>query len=73
VFVIVSHTQPCLIFEVKAGSLHLEWSPIMGSTLVGSDLPSVYYTKVEVTHSDKHSSLLWYDIDYTSKNVYSTG
>jgi hypothetical protein len=32
------HFHPCVLFANKARSLPIEWSPVRGSTLVGSSL-----------------------------------
>ncbi len=41
----------------KARSLPLEWNPVVGSTQVGYRLTYKYWTRVEVTESDKRPIL----------------
>ncbi len=60
-------------FLGEAISLPLGWSPVKGSTLVGSSLACKYKTWVEVNRGGKHSSLLQYRNNYSSKKFYSTG
>ncbi len=57
-FVAVGHFQPGLISKSKDQSLPLVWQ---------------YYTSVEVTEGDKHSSLLRYIIIYDHKKFYDSG
>jgi hypothetical protein len=45
----------------------------MGSKWAGSCLVQTYYTGVEVTDIDKHSSLLLYRINYGSKKFCAEG
>jgi hypothetical protein len=71
VFVTVSHFPKGLVFVVTARSLPLEWSPVRGSTQVGSYLGNKFWTRVEVTDSVKCSSLLRYRIHYGSERFYS--
>ncbi len=47
------HYYLILMLEIKASSLQFEWSPIRGSTLVGSSLAGKYYTRVEVEDNGK--------------------
>ncbi len=58
-FVSVNHFYPCLMFAGKARSLRLERSSVGVYTMVSSSLVYKYYTRVEVTNSDKH--LAYYD------------
>ncbi len=62
-FVTGSYFNPKLIFVCKAGE-----SPISGSSLACK-----YNIRVEVTYSDKHSSLLGYGVNYSQKKLYKTG
>ena len=50
-FAAAIHFHTSLIFSGKARSLPFEWSPVRGSTLVGSSLAS---TRVDVNGSGKH-------------------
>jgi hypothetical protein len=54
-------------------SLPLKWSLVRSSTEVGASLSWKYYTRVEMTDSNKHSSLLHYGINYRCKRFYSAG
>jgi hypothetical protein len=47
-----------LLFAIKASNQPFEWSPVKGSTWVGSILAYKYHTRMRVTDSDKHPSLL---------------
>ncbi len=60
-------------FRAKTGSQLLELSPVKGSTLMSSSLTCKYSTKVEVTDSGKHCSLLQHGKIYCCKKFYSTG
>ncbi len=58
-----NHIQHSLIFASNESSIPLEWCLVRGSALVGSNNICKYPTRVEVTDSDKHSSLLQYRIN----------
>jgi hypothetical protein len=53
-----SDKRSSLLFAIKASNKPFEWSPVMGSTWVGSILAFKYHARVRVTDSDKHPSLL---------------
>ncbi len=72
-FVTVSNFHPSLIFTLKARSLPLEWSSFILLHLVGSDHARKYEIRVEVTDSDKHSSLLRCVINYSREKFYNVG
>jgi len=48
------------------------WSPVEEFPWVGSSFAFKYQTMVEVTDSEKHSSLLRYEINYDGKMSYGT-
>ncbi len=58
------------MFVGKAWSLPLQWSPVRSFTQISS---SVAGNRVEVTDSEKHSSLLRYRMKYVSEEFYSKG
>jgi hypothetical protein len=58
VFASVIPFQPGLIFVGKDKSLALKMSSVRGFTLVGTSLAWIFWTRVEVNGSGKHSSLL---------------
>ncbi len=66
-FVKFNHFHPSLIFVGKARSLPLGWSLVWSSTQVGFGLAH----RVEVSVSDKHTSLLQYRTNYGRKKFKS--
>jgi hypothetical protein len=64
------HIHPSLTFAGKPRSLQVEWSPIKDSTWVDFSLERKYYNRVKVTDSNKHCSLLRYEINNGRKKIY---
>jgi hypothetical protein len=73
VFATSIHFLLSLVFVAKAKSLPLEWSPVRGSTLLGSSLLRKYHIRVEVNGSGKHSSLQRYSNNYDHKQLWYKG
>jgi hypothetical protein len=72
VFFNIRYFYPSLIFEVKAGSQPLGFGIAKGSPLVSSSLGCKYETRLKVTDSGKHSSLLKYGKNYCRKKFCCT-
>ncbi len=69
----VSHFYPSLVFPDKAGAYQsgaLSWTQLYQSA---PNLALKYFTRVEVTDSNKLYSLLDFCKTYCDKNIYSTG
>ncbi len=64
---------PSLMISGKARSLPFDWNAIRGSTLVGSNFACKYQIRVNISDSEKHSSLLLQRTNFAHKNVYDKG
>jgi hypothetical protein len=72
-FVNGSHFHPSQIFVGEDRSLPLVWIAIRDTTRVDSCVACKFWTRVDVTVSDKHSRLLLYENNYDRKKLYDTG